>query len=287
MNGSEEGKALFYHDVEVQGNLIIGGSSIQTQLEAKQAKVANVSDTEIGFLDGVTSSIQTQLNSRQVACMALGPLEQSYDTTIVGNEIIENHTLGLSSTFINTVNGKQDLLNKGSNITVNVGRGNVYLENNANVNVNGSGLTLRTASNPGNGGGNIFGVRSSDQICRLWVGNEITTPGDNSFHCGYTGVTGSESNKANYKHSFTKTAVTFGTPVTCQFSLSCGDLTANSIYGGAAIQIQSNIDTKIANAVTNRSVQAPTWVAFRALSSGSVVSSYGRNSITTAQIDVH
>ena len=67
--------------------------------------------------------------------------------------------------------------------------------------------------------------------------------------------------------------------------MSCGDLTANSIYGGAAIQIQSNIDTKIANAVTNSSVQAPTWVAFRALSSGSVVSSYGRNSITTAQID--
>ena len=49
MNGSEEGKALFYHDVEVQGNLILGGSSIQTQLEAKRSKVANVSDTEIGF----------------------------------------------------------------------------------------------------------------------------------------------------------------------------------------------------------------------------------------------
>ena len=163
---------------------------------------------KFSYLSNVTSDIQAQLNNRQVAFTALGPLEQSYDTTIVGNEIIENHTLGLSSTFINTVNGKQDLLNKGSNITVNVGRGNVYLENNANDNVNGSGLTLRTASNPGNGGGNIFGVRSSDQICRLWVGNEITTPGDNSFHCGYTGVTGSESNKANYKHSFTKTAVT-------------------------------------------------------------------------------
>ena len=59
MSGSEEGKALFYHVVEVQGNLILGGSSIQTQLEAKQAKVANVSDTEIGYLDGVASSLQT------------------------------------------------------------------------------------------------------------------------------------------------------------------------------------------------------------------------------------
>ena len=64
MNGSEEGKALFYHDVEAPGNLILGGSLIQTQLEAKQAKVANVSDTEIGFVDGVTSSLQTQSSTK-------------------------------------------------------------------------------------------------------------------------------------------------------------------------------------------------------------------------------
>jgi hypothetical protein len=39
-------------------------SSIQTQLGNKQDKVANVSDTEIGHLDGVTSAIQTQLNTK-------------------------------------------------------------------------------------------------------------------------------------------------------------------------------------------------------------------------------
>ena len=39
-------------------------SSIQTQLGNKQDKVSNVSDTEIGYLDGVTSAIQTQLNSK-------------------------------------------------------------------------------------------------------------------------------------------------------------------------------------------------------------------------------
>ncbi len=38
-------------------------SAIQTQLNAKQAVVSGVSDTEIGYLDGVTSSIQTQLNN--------------------------------------------------------------------------------------------------------------------------------------------------------------------------------------------------------------------------------
>ena len=39
-------------------------SAIQTQLNNKQAIVANVSDTEIGYLDGVTSAIQTQLNTK-------------------------------------------------------------------------------------------------------------------------------------------------------------------------------------------------------------------------------
>ena len=39
-------------------------SAIQTQIDGKQAIVANVSDTEIGYLDGVTSGIQTQLNAK-------------------------------------------------------------------------------------------------------------------------------------------------------------------------------------------------------------------------------
>ncbi len=39
-------------------------SAIQTQLSGKQATVANVSDVEIGYLDGVTSSIQTQLDAK-------------------------------------------------------------------------------------------------------------------------------------------------------------------------------------------------------------------------------
>ena len=39
-------------------------SAIQTQLDNKQAIIANVSDTEIGYLDGVTSAIQTQLNTK-------------------------------------------------------------------------------------------------------------------------------------------------------------------------------------------------------------------------------
>ena len=40
-------------------------SAIQTQLNNKQAVVTDVSDTEIGYLNGVTSAIQTQLDNKQ------------------------------------------------------------------------------------------------------------------------------------------------------------------------------------------------------------------------------
>ena len=39
-------------------------SAVQTQLNAKQAVVSGVDSTEIGYLDGVTSAIQTQLNAK-------------------------------------------------------------------------------------------------------------------------------------------------------------------------------------------------------------------------------
>jgi hypothetical protein len=39
-------------------------SAVQTQLNAKQATVSGVDDTEIGYLDGVTSAIQTQINAQ-------------------------------------------------------------------------------------------------------------------------------------------------------------------------------------------------------------------------------
>ena len=39
-------------------------SAIQTQLNAKQAVVSGVDDTEIGYLNGVTSAVQTQLDAK-------------------------------------------------------------------------------------------------------------------------------------------------------------------------------------------------------------------------------
>lgn len=50
-------------------------SAIQTQLDGKQAINAAVSTTELGYLDGVTSPIQTQINnidSTPTALMTMG-----------------------------------------------------------------------------------------------------------------------------------------------------------------------------------------------------------------------
>jgi hypothetical protein len=41
-------------------------SAIQTQIDGKQAINANVSTTELGYLDGVTSAIQTQLDAKTI-----------------------------------------------------------------------------------------------------------------------------------------------------------------------------------------------------------------------------
>jgi hypothetical protein len=53
-------------------------ASIQTQLDGKQATVANVSDVEIGYLDGVTSSIQTQLGNKQAVVANVSDTEIGY-----------------------------------------------------------------------------------------------------------------------------------------------------------------------------------------------------------------
>ena len=59
-------------------------SAIQTQVDAKQAVVSGVNDTEIGYLDGVTSAIQTQLNAKAPSSTAV---------TLTGTETLTNKTI--------------------------------------------------------------------------------------------------------------------------------------------------------------------------------------------------
>ena len=53
-------------------------SAIQTQLDAKQAVVSGVSSTEIGYLDGVTSAIQTQIDGKQALVSGVSSAEIGY-----------------------------------------------------------------------------------------------------------------------------------------------------------------------------------------------------------------
>jgi hypothetical protein len=53
-------------------------SSIQSQIDGKQDIVSGVSSTEIGYLDGVTSSIQTQLDTKSNSLVQFNQQSSSY-----------------------------------------------------------------------------------------------------------------------------------------------------------------------------------------------------------------
>lgn len=61
-------------------------SAIQTQLNNKQAIVAGVSDTEIGYLDGVSAPIQAQLDTALSGLSLKANLENPTFTAIGGSE---------------------------------------------------------------------------------------------------------------------------------------------------------------------------------------------------------
>lgn len=59
-------------------------STITTALSNKQDKVSGVSDTEIGYLDGVTSAIQTQIDNKLSTSAAQELIEDTASTMITG-----------------------------------------------------------------------------------------------------------------------------------------------------------------------------------------------------------
>lgn len=68
---------------------------------------------------------------------------------------------------------------------IDVGRGVVKIENHDQDNADGAGLTFRTTDNPSDGSpesvGAILAIRSSGDALRLWVGQSVTSTGDNDF----------------------------------------------------------------------------------------------------------
>jgi Major tropism determinant N-terminal domain len=79
-------------------------SSIQTQLDGKIGLVSGVSNTEIGYLDGVTSSIQTQLNEKRATADDVvlaatkvvvfeGTTDDAYETTLTVTDPTADRTI--------------------------------------------------------------------------------------------------------------------------------------------------------------------------------------------------
>jgi hypothetical protein len=70
-----------------------------------QARVANVSDTEIGYLDGVTSAIQTQIDSKApLAAPAFTGTATGVNLTLSGNLTVNGTTTTVNSTEVNIGN---------------------------------------------------------------------------------------------------------------------------------------------------------------------------------------
>lgn len=65
-------------------------TDLVTALAGKQAIVSGVSDTEIGYLDGVTSAIQTQLNSK------IDKVNGTVTTASTSSAVVRNITLSTS-----------------------------------------------------------------------------------------------------------------------------------------------------------------------------------------------
>lgn len=94
-------------------------TTITTSIGTKQDKVSGVSDTEIGYLDGVTSSIQTQLDSKLASANLTEAAQDAVNAALVAGTGIDKTyddesntiTLDIDST-VATKDGTQELRNK-------------------------------------------------------------------------------------------------------------------------------------------------------------------------------
>ena len=136
----------------------------------------------------------------------------------------------------------------GGTTTFNVGRGDVYFENNVNSNASGAGITLRTSANPA-GDGSIFDVRSSGQATRLYVGQDLTSSGYNPFYVGNSNSTGGNGTASNYA---------------IELAVNGNITTAGTISSGA---ITSTATLKISGSHSS-TITTPNINSFGALSAG-------------------
>jgi hypothetical protein len=107
-------------------------SAIQSQLDNKQGRISNVSDTEIGYLDGVTSAIQTQIDAK-------APIQSpAFAGTVSGNPASPANAN--TAKAIGYIGLPQVILNSG-NLTLNSTHAGDHIY------VTGSGQTITIPAN--------------------------------------------------------------------------------------------------------------------------------------------
>ena len=203
-----------------------------------KVSTSSVSSAEVGYLAGTNDLIQIQLNSKA-----------NQLTTYTKSEVDNNLLLKADKSEVDN-----NLLLKADKLTT-------YTKTEVdNKLLNDIRVTTQLTA--------ISLLDLYNNISYLELGINESAFGDitcNSLTVGTPSI-----------HSLTNTSVTFGTPVTCQYDLTCATLTASSIYGGASIQIQQNIDNAIAAAAL--STQLPLSINNNVLSID--LSSYATTSST-------
>lgn len=89
------------HGITDTANLVYH-SALDSGLSAKQDKVTGVSDTEIGYLDGVTSAIQTQIDAKLASTTASSTYAPLASPALTGVPTAPTATAGTSTTQVAT-----------------------------------------------------------------------------------------------------------------------------------------------------------------------------------------
>lgn len=261
------------------GNLTTAGAVTTATVTA----TGNISGGNISATGNVSGTLST---AAQPNVTSLGTLSS---LGVTGNISGGNLAVGNSSpTHGFHVENTWKLHGSG---VINVGRGDVYIEDNSSDNQDGTGITLRTSLNPGNGTyssgtvGSMFAVRSSGQAARLWVGQTETSTGSNAL----TKASGSfkikhplESMKDTHYlvHSFVE-------------SPQCNNIyrgTVELVNGSATINLDTESNMSAGTFVAlNRNVHCFTsnesdWDAVRGSVTGNTLTIECQNSSSTARV---
>ena len=201
-------------------------SSVQTQLDGKQAVVSGVSSTEIGYLDGVTSALQTQLNNISVTSGSLTKSFTSGETASI--------TLGAAISPAPVVSATKEvaqvgIVSKGA-WDVNATASNYGLHNTAydTTLTTGATLTLGTGSFAATDVGKRIVGNGGDVVLTSTAGAYDTT-GGSAFTDGSTIASGSWSMRG-LKSAGASSGLTIESFLSTTYDVAGSSSTADASY---------------------------------------------------------